>query len=57
MPDPADPKCTNWFDIFVRGQEILSGRQRIHNVDMLEERMAELGVCPNSMEEYMDGFR
>ncbi|KAG8875397.1 hypothetical protein FRB97_005160, partial [Tulasnella sp. 331] len=59
MPDPTDSNHTNSFDIFVRGQEILSGGQRIHDVDMLERRMSELGVRSdsNSMEEYMDGFR
>ncbi|KAG9031875.1 hypothetical protein FRB95_002148 [Tulasnella sp. JGI-2019a] len=57
MLDPSDPSYTNSFDIFVRGQEILSGGQRIHNVEMLEKRMMELGVRPDSMEEYMEGFR
>lgn len=57
MLDPQDPKVTNSFDIFLRGQEILTGGQRIHNLKMLEKRMAESGVRPDSMEEYMEGFR
>ncbi|MCJ1278183.1 hypothetical protein MMC21_005998 [Puttea exsequens] len=57
MPDPQDPNFTNSFDLFLRGQEILTGGQRIHGVDMLEKRMKEQGVDPSSMENYMDGFR
>merc|ERR1719359_1465023 len=30
MPDPNDPKISNAADFFLRGQEILSGGQRIH---------------------------
>lgn len=44
MPDPADPKLSNSYDFFIRGQEILSGAQRIHTVDLLEERAKVMGV-------------
>jgi ergosteryl-3beta-O-L-aspartate synthase len=57
MPDPTDDKFTNSFDIFVRGQEIVSGGQRIHESKMLEENMKVFGVDPSTMEEYMEGFR
>ncbi|KMP04893.1 hypothetical protein DIZ76_015317 [Coccidioides immitis] len=57
MPDPNDNRFTNAYDIFVRGQEIVSGGQRIHNPIMLEERMRQMGVDPASMEEYMEGFQ
>lgn len=57
MPDPNDPKVTNSFDIFVRGQEIVSGGQRIHDPALLEERMRSMSIDPVSMEEYMEGFR
>ena len=57
MPDPDDPKTTNSFDLFLRGQEILSGGQRIHDFHMLERQMKALGVDPSSMEDYMAGFR
>ena len=57
MPDPNDSKFTNSFDIFLRGQEILSGGQRIHDSHMLEEQMKAQGVDPSSMEDYMMGFR
>ncbi|EEP81919.1 hypothetical protein UREG_06784 [Uncinocarpus reesii 1704] len=57
MPDPDDSRFTNSYDIFVRGQEIVSGGQRIHDPVMLEERMKKMGIDPASMEEYMEGFR
>lgn len=57
MPNPDDPKFTNSYDIFVRGQEIVSGGQRIHDPVLLEKRMREVGIDPSSMEEYLEGFR
>ncbi|KAH8431875.1 aspartyl-tRNA synthetase, cytoplasmic [Aspergillus melleus] len=57
MPDPDDSRYTNSFDIFVRGQEIVSGGQRIHDPHMLEENMRRSGIDPETMEEYMEGFR
>lgn len=57
MPDPNDSRYTNSFDVFVRGQEIISGGQRIHDPNMLEDNMRKVGIDPSSMEEYMDGFR
>ncbi|PYH76545.1 aspartyl-tRNA synthetase, cytoplasmic [Aspergillus uvarum CBS 121591] len=57
MPDPEDSRFTNSFDIFIRGQEIVSGGQRIHDPHMLEENMKRVGIQPDTMEEYMEGFR
>lgn len=57
MPDPENANFTNSFDIFMRGQEILSGGQRIHDAKFLEQNMRKVGVKPESMEEYMEGFR
>lgn len=57
MPDAQDDKVTNSFDIFLRGQEILTGGQRIHDFKVLEEKMLALGIDPASMDEYMEGFR
>ncbi|KAF2132729.1 aspartyl-tRNA synthetase-like protein [Dothidotthia symphoricarpi CBS 119687] len=57
MPDPYNPNVTNSFDIFCRGQEILSGGQRIHDADMLLEKMRKLKVDPQTMEEYIQGFQ
>lgn len=57
MPDPNDPRYTNSFDIFMRGQEILSGGQRIHDPTFLEKNMKDKGMKPESMIEYIEGFR
>ena len=57
MPDPEDSRYTNSFDIFVRGQEIVSGGQRIHNPQMLEDSVRRAGIDPASMDDYLEGFR
>lgn len=57
MPDPTDDRYTNSFDIFMRGQEILSGGQRIHDANFLEKRLKKNGIKPESMTEYLEGFR
>jgi aspartyl/asparaginyl-tRNA synthetase len=43
----------------VRGQEILSGGQRIHIPEVLEARIRKKGVDPNSagIKEYVDVFK
>lgn len=56
MPDPNNPAYTNSFDIFLRGQEILSGGQRIHDAKMLANQMERMKVDPTTMEEYMQAF-
>jgi nondiscriminating aspartyl-tRNA synthetase len=57
MPDPGDDRYTNSFDIFMRGQEILSGGQRIHDSTFLEKKIKAQGIKPESMAEYLEGFR
>lgn len=56
MQDPENPTYTNSFDIFVRGQEIISGGQRVHDAEMLTEQMQKAKIDPKVMEEYMQGF-
>lgn len=38
MPDPSDPKYSNSYDMFMRGEEILSGAQRIHDPKVINNR-------------------
>lgn len=45
------------YDFFFRGQEILSGAQRVHDAPMLEGRMREAGIDPADMKSYIDAFR
>ncbi|KAE9411062.1 aspartate-tRNA ligase [Gymnopus androsaceus JB14] len=57
MPDPNDPTLSNSYDFFMRGEEILSGAQRVHDPKLLEKQMRAKGVDPESMKGYMDAFR
>ena len=41
----------------MRGEEILSGAQRIHDPALLVEKMRSKGVEPESMKSYVDAFR
>lgn len=41
----------------MRGEEILSGAQRVHDPKLLEERMIASKIEPASMEGYLNGFR
>ena len=41
----------------MRGEEILSGAQRVHDAVFLEQRMREHGIEPASMKGYLDAFR
>ncbi|OTA98449.1 hypothetical protein M426DRAFT_325988 [Hypoxylon sp. CI-4A] len=59
LEDPENPKVTNAYDFFMRGQEILSGGQRIHIPELLEARLRKKGIDPSSsgIKEYVDVFR
>ncbi|PFH54526.1 hypothetical protein AMATHDRAFT_52141 [Amanita thiersii Skay4041] len=57
MPDPEDPTLSNSYDFFMRGEEILSGAQRIHDPNLLADKMRSKGVDPESMQPYLDAFR
>ncbi|KAG8954961.1 aspartate--tRNA ligase dps1 [Tulasnella sp. 424] len=57
MPDATDPNYSNSYDFFMRGEEILSGAQRIHDPTFLTKRMQECGVDPASMKGYLDAFK
>ncbi|KIO33847.1 hypothetical protein M407DRAFT_240953 [Tulasnella calospora MUT 4182] len=57
MPDATDPQYSNSYDFFMRGEEILSGAQRVHDPAFLTKRMQECGVDPASMKGYLDAFK
>ncbi|KAN0060398.1 aspartate--tRNA ligase dps1 [Thecaphora frezii] len=57
MPDPTDGNYSNSYDFFMRGQEILSGAQRIHDAAFLEKRMEAFGIPVESMKHYVEAFR
>lgn len=41
----------------MRGEEILSGAQRVHIPEQLESRARSLGVDTSGMRDYIDCFR
>ena len=59
MPDAENPNLSNSYDFFMRGEEIMSGAQRIHDPALLSERMKSHGVDPNGdgLKEYVDAFK
>lgn len=57
MPDCDMPGYANAYDFFMRGEEIMSGAQRVHDPEMLTERAKSHGVDPITVESYIDSFR
>ena len=54
---PEGDKYSRGFDLECKGVELASGSQRIHNVDLLIERMKILGLNPADFEFYIKTFR
>ncbi|KAL4531324.1 hypothetical protein Ndes2526B_g04550 [Nannochloris sp. 'desiccata'] len=57
MPSPTDPNYSNSFDIFIRGEEIISGAQRIHDPQLLLERANAHGIPVEQLQSYLDAFK
>lgn len=59
MRDPENPAVTNAYDFMMRGQEILSGGQRLHLPDELEDTIRAKGLDPKQpgIKEYVDVFK
>ena len=57
MDDPQDEKFTLSFDLLFRGLEITTGGQRIHDYDMLMEKLAKRGMTEEGLETYLDTFK
>ncbi|XP_005187397.1 aspartate--tRNA ligase, cytoplasmic isoform X2 [Musca domestica] len=57
MPDPNNPIYSNSYDMFMRGEEILSGAQRIHDPDFLTERAKHHGIDISKIAAYIESFR
>ena len=54
-----DPNYTCSYDFFMRGEEMLSGAQRIHDPILLEQRAIAKGIDPKSPSicDYIDSFK
>lgn len=57
MDDPADDTYTLSFDLLFRGMEITTGGQRIHDYNMLVDKIAKRGMSEEGMEAYMSIFK
>uniref|UniRef100_A0A1I8ASV2 Aspartate--tRNA ligase, cytoplasmic n=1 Tax=Steinernema glaseri TaxID=37863 RepID=A0A1I8ASV2_9BILA len=57
MPDPEDPRYSNSYDMFMRGEEILSGAQRIHDATLLLERAKLHQIDIEKIQAYVDAFK
>jgi len=57
MPDPNKPISSNSYDMFMRGEEIISGAQRIHDPNLLTKRAESLGVDVKKIAAYIDAFK
>nr|CAH8854527.1 unnamed protein product [Trichobilharzia regenti] len=57
MPHPTDKNYSNSYDFFMRGEEIMSGAQRIHDPVLLTERAKHHGVDVEKIKAYIDAFR
>ena len=57
MPAPDNPDYTNSYDVFIRGEEIISGAQRIHDPDLLCLRAACQGIAIKTIQTYVNSFR
>ncbi|ALC41278.1 Aats-asp [Drosophila busckii] len=57
MPNPDNPIYSNSYDMFMRGEEIMSGAQRIHDPEYLIERAKHHNIDISKIAAYIESFR
>ncbi len=57
MPCPDDARYSNSYDVFLRGQEICSGAQRVHEPELLIERILAKQAPLEPLAAYIDSMR
>jgi len=57
MPHPTKPGFSNSYDFMMRGEEIVSGAQRIHEPELLLERAVLKGLDPATIQDYLEAFK
>lgn len=57
MPCPDDRRYSNSYDLFLRGEEICSGAQRVHDPELLQEVLRSKGVPMEPLASYVDAMR
>jgi len=57
MPDPFNPTLSNSYDVFLRGEEIMSGAQRVHDPEFLTKRAKANKIPVDTLASYIESFR
>lgn len=57
MEDPEDTRFTLSFDLLFKGLEITTGGQRIHDYQMILDKMEKRGMDPDEISDYLMIFR
>ena len=57
MDDPEDARFTLSFDLLFKGLEITTGGQRIHDYNILVQKIEDRGMTQEGMEQYLDTFK
>lgn len=57
MPDSEDNNYSNSFDFFIRGQEVLSGAQRVHDYGLLCKQIEGKNIPLESLSSYCNSFK
>ena len=57
MDDPADARFTLSFDLLYKGLEITTGGQRIHDYQMILEKIEKRGMDPEDIKDYLMIFK
>jgi aspartyl-tRNA synthetase len=50
-------KVSNSFDYFIRGIEVASGSQRIHEPDLLNQKIKDNCISTDSLKDYVENFK
>lgn len=56
MPDKDDNNYSNSYDVIMRGEEICSGSQRIHDYKLLLQNILNRNLNPELLKSYLDSF-
>ena len=57
MEDPGDPRFTLSFDLLFKGLEVTTGGQRIHDYEMILNKLVKRGMDPADIESYLMIFK
>jgi len=57
LPKKDDPRVCHAFDLMYREEELTSGAQRVHDHELLTQRLREQGLEPDDFEAYLKPFR